>query len=91
MLNPNTLLDLIRHFIVFEKSKKEDVGGIVTVQTVKKVAGYHQYYEVKRDLESTRRAMGFTNKQNDGGVKEDAASIWSIRSKTTGHRRSQWR
>src|SRR5699024_1084936 len=28
MLNPHTLLDLIRHFIVFEKSKKEDANGV---------------------------------------------------------------
>ncbi|WP_434978752.1 type I restriction endonuclease [Daejeonia sp. YH14] len=37
MLNPTTLLDLVRHFIVFEKFKKEDAEGIVTVQTVKKL------------------------------------------------------
>lgn len=37
MLNKKTLLDLLRHFIVFEKSKKEDKAtGMITVQTVKK-------------------------------------------------------
>ncbi|MCG7847672.1 MAG: type I restriction endonuclease, partial [ANME-2 cluster archaeon] len=36
MLNKTTLLDLIRHFIVFEKSKKEDKDtGVITIQTVK--------------------------------------------------------
>ena len=74
MLNPSTLLDLIRHFIVFEKSKKEDVDGIVTVQTVKKVAAYHQYYAVNRAVESTKRASGFTTAQYHGGAKEDPES-----------------
>jgi len=59
MLNKETLLDIIRHFIVFEKSKKEDSEtGIVTIQTQKKLAGYHQYYAVNRAVESTLRASG---------------------------------
>ncbi len=73
MLNKETLLDLIRHFVVFEKSKKveitksrtESVGkdsktGIVTISTVKKLAAYHQYYAVNRAVESTLRATGYT-------------------------------
>lgn len=73
MLYKKTLLDLIRHFIVFEKSKKEDkvngearegaLGyketGIITIQTVKKLASYHQYYAVNRAMESTLRASGY--------------------------------
>lgn len=63
MLNKTTLLDLIRHFIVFEKSKKEDKDtGIITIQTVKKLAAYHQYYAVNRAVESTLRASGFVQK-----------------------------
>ena len=59
MLNKKTLLDLVRHFIVFEKSKKEDrETGIITIQTVKKLAYYHQYYAVNRAVESTIRAVG---------------------------------
>ena len=72
MLNKETLLDLIRHFVVFEKSKKveftksrTDVGkdsktGITTISTVKKLAAYHQYYAVNRAVESTLRATGYT-------------------------------
>ncbi len=61
MLNKETLIDLIRHFIVFEKSKKEDAAtGITTISTVKKLAAYHQYYAVNRAVESTLRATGFT-------------------------------
>jgi type I restriction enzyme R subunit len=47
MLNQRTLLDLIRHFIVFEKTKEK---------TEKKVAAYHQYYAVNKALETTQRA-----------------------------------
>jgi type I restriction enzyme R subunit len=61
MLNKETLIDLIRHFIVFEKSKREDSEtGIITITTVKKLAAYHQYYAVNRAVESTLRASGFS-------------------------------
>jgi type I site-specific restriction-modification system R (restriction) subunit/very-short-patch-repair endonuclease len=57
MLNKETLLDLIRHFIVFEKQKREDPETkITTITTVKKLAAYHQYYAVNRAVESTLRA-----------------------------------
>lgn len=57
----STLLDLIRHFVVFEKAKKEDKEtGIITIQTVKKLAAYHQYYAVNRAVESTLRASGYS-------------------------------
>ena len=60
MLNKETLIDLMRHFIVFEKTKKEDpVTGIITMNTVKKMAAYHQYYAVNRAVESTLRAAGY--------------------------------
>lgn len=42
MLNKETLIDLIRHFIVFEKTKKEDTETkITTISTIKKLAAYH--------------------------------------------------
>lgn len=57
MLNKATLLDLVRHFIVFEKSKKEDPKtGIISISTVKKLAAYHQYYAVNAAVASTLRA-----------------------------------
>ena len=60
MLNKETLLDLIRHFTVFEKSKKEDFKtGITIISTEKKLAAYHQYYAVNRAVESTLRATGY--------------------------------
>jgi len=64
MLDKKILLDLIRHFIVFEKSKKEDKDtGIITIQTEKKLAAYHQYYAVNRAVESTLRAAEYLPEQ----------------------------
>ena len=64
MFNKETLIDLIRHFIVFEKSKCEDPNtGIITINTVKKLASYHQYYAVNRAVESTLRASGYSVKK----------------------------
>ena len=61
MLDKTTLLDLVRHFVVFEKSKKEDAKtGIVSISTVKKLAAYHQYYAVNRAVESTLRAANYS-------------------------------
>jgi type I restriction enzyme R subunit len=75
MLNKETLLDLIRHFIVFEKSKQEDAKtGIVTINTVKKVAAYHQYYAVNRAVESTLRASGYTKNEFENLVQEPPVS-----------------
>lgn len=68
MLNPKTLLDLVRNFIVFEKTKKEDIKtGLTQIQTEKKLAAYHQYYAVNKAVESTIKAseQGGTKK---GGV-----------------------
>lgn len=60
MLNKATLLDLVRHFIVFEKSKKEDPKtGQISISTVKKIAAYHQYYAVNAAVASTLRAADF--------------------------------
>jgi len=78
MLNKATLLDLIRHFIVFEKSKTEDPKtGVVTIETVKKLAAYHQYYAVNRAVESTLRATGYRRGEpmcSPFMVQEDPAS-----------------
>lgn len=78
MLNKNTLIDLIRHFIVFEKSLKTENSvetqnstspqSITTITTVKKLAAYHQYFAVNRAVESTLRATGY--QQIEGLVTE---------------------
>ena len=48
MLNPTVLLDLIRRFVLFTDER---------TGTVKKVAKYHQYWAVKKAVETTLRAV----------------------------------
>ncbi len=79
MLNKKTLLDLIRHFIVFEKTKKEDPQtGITTVSTIKKMAAYHQYYAVNRAVESTIRATGFQATQTFNKVVMESPESYGL-------------
>jgi len=69
MLNSATLLDIIRNFIVFEKSKKEDSKtGLIQIQTVKKLAAYHQYYAVNKAVQSTVNASGIHGDKRGGVV-----------------------
>jgi len=68
MLNPTTLLDLVRNFIVFEKNKKEDPKtGLTQIVTEKKLAAYHQYYAVNKAVEASVIASGI-NGDKKGGV-----------------------
>ena len=53
MLNKEVLLDLIKHFIVFETDKDKKDGRIAIS---KKVAAYHQYHAVNKAVESTINA-----------------------------------
>ena len=67
ILNKTTLLDFIRHFSVFEKIKfVNPETQVITLQTVKKVAAYHQYYAVNKAVESVLGAV--SRKDSKGGV-----------------------
>ena len=69
MLNKTTLLDMVRHFVVYEKNSKEDPKtGLISIQTVKKIAAYHQYYAVNAAVASTLRAADISAPAN---VSED--------------------
>jgi len=59
LLNKKTLLDVIKHFIVFEKSK----GA-----TLKKVAAYHQYYAVNKAVITTQTAAAESGDRRAGVV-----------------------
>ena len=68
MLNKATLLDIIRNFIVFERSKKIDSKtGIMTIKPVKKITAYHQYYAVNKAIKSVITAS-CDNGDRRGGV-----------------------
>lgn len=59
MLRKDVLLDLIKHFIVFEKRSE---------QIEKKVAAYHQYYAVNKALSKTIEASMLTGDRRAGVV-----------------------
>ena len=68
MLNKRVILDLIRNFIVFEKSSSFDPDTkITTISTVKKLAAYHQYYAVNKAVDSVSKAAT-SNGDRKGGV-----------------------
>jgi type I restriction enzyme R subunit len=92
MLSRRTLLDIIRHFIVFEKTKREDkTSGITFVQTVKKLAYYHQYFAVNKAVESAIRASGYTEKRSNEGFRVMQApedyDLESVRTQPVGDRK----
>ena len=69
MLNKNTLLDLIRHFTVFDKSKKDDKEtGITTIQTVKKIAFYHQYFAMNKAVRTVIKASSIGGDRKGGVI-----------------------
>ncbi|QQS59094.1 type I restriction endonuclease subunit R [Candidatus Peregrinibacteria bacterium] len=69
MLRPDVMLDLIKQFTVFEKTKKEESKtGLIQIETVKKVAAYHQYHAVNRAIESTKEAAKETGNRKAGVV-----------------------
>ncbi|MCX7638679.1 MAG: type I restriction endonuclease subunit R [Cyclobacteriaceae bacterium] len=69
MLKHEVLLDLVRNFIVFEKTKREDPGtGLVQIKTEKKLAAYHQYFAVNEAVRSTIKASSITGNKKGGVV-----------------------
>jgi type I restriction enzyme, R subunit len=69
MLRPEVLLDLIRHFIVFERTRREDQEtGQIVVETIKKVAAYHQYFAVKKAVDSTKAAASGDGDRKGGVI-----------------------
>lgn len=62
MLNKKTLLDLVRHFIVYEADKDKKDG---TVKINKKIAAYQQYNATNKAITSTIQA---TKKDHKAGI-----------------------
>jgi len=84
MLKPNTLLDLIRHFIVFETQKKEDKEtGLTSIHSVKILASYHQYFAVNKAVHSTLRASGFSSFKES----PESYGLPSVQSQQSGDRK----
>jgi len=69
LLNKQTLLDLIRHFTVFEKTRSEDLNTcLVSITTIKKIAAYHQYYAVNKAVESIIKASSQEGDRKGGVI-----------------------
>lgn len=69
MLRPDVMLDLIKQFTVFEKSKKQNPKtGQIQIETIKKIAAYHQYHAVNRAIESTKKAASERGSRKAGVV-----------------------
>ena len=68
MLNPATLLDIVRSFIVFQKTKKDAKTGITLINTEKILAAYHQYYAVNKAVASSINASGCHGDKRGGVV-----------------------
>jgi type I restriction enzyme R subunit len=67
MMQKDVLLDLSLNFIVFERSKSEDLETkTIQIGVVKKIAAYHQYYAVKKAVVST--ALAIEKHTQKGGV-----------------------
>jgi type I restriction enzyme R subunit len=60
LCNKTVLLDSIKNYIVFEKTE---------TKTIKKIAQYHQYFAVKKAIETTIQA---TKKEGD----KKAGVVW---------------
>ena len=56
----NRFLNFIRHFVVFEENKD--------IQTIKKIAGYHQYHAVNKAVETTVSASRSAGDRKAGVV-----------------------
>ena len=68
LCTPATLLDFIQNFITFERTSTEDkTTHIISVETMKKIAAYHQYYAVNKAVEQTIRASGHAMRRLESG------------------------
>ena len=67
MLNKKTLLDLIQHFIIFEKTKTEQ-KEIANIETIKKLSAYHQYYATNKALQSVVHASSESGSRKGGVI-----------------------
>jgi type I restriction enzyme, R subunit len=69
MFQKSVLLDLVRNFIVFEKHSRENpTTKVMTIETVKKLAAYHQYFAVNKALASTIEASQAGGNRKGGVV-----------------------
>jgi type I site-specific deoxyribonuclease, HsdR family len=67
LLNKKTIIDFIKNFAVFQKSKyKDEKTRQIFITLDKKIAAYHQYYAVNKAIETTKKAI--SDKTRKAGV-----------------------
>jgi type I restriction enzyme R subunit len=67
MLNKKTLVDLLRHFILFEEMRD---------RTIKKLAQYHQYFAVNKSIRSAIRASSPIGGGREGVGDRRGGVVW---------------
>lgn len=68
LLRPGVLLDLLRGFTVFETARSTGRDGITRTRLLKKAAGYHQYWAVKKAVGSIEAAAAEGGDRRGGVV-----------------------
>ena len=69
LFNKQTLRDYLTYFVTYEKTKVENTERkVVRIETVKKIAAYHQYYAVNKAVNSTIEASSVGGSQKAGVV-----------------------
>ncbi len=69
LFNRRTLIDYVLNFVAFEKAKVEDEHNrLIRIETVKKIAAYHQYYAVNKAIQSTVHAAEKTGNKKAGVI-----------------------
>jgi type I restriction enzyme, R subunit len=71
LLNSSTLIDYLTYFVTYEKTKVENpkTHKLIRIETVKKIAAYHQYYAVNKAIDRTIKA-------SSAGGNKKAGVIW---------------
>ena len=93
MLRPDVLVELVRHFTLFEESTSTNPEtGETRISRVKKIAAYHQYHAVKEAVASTIRATirATSADERPPGVLEDpkAYNLPSVKQQPRGDRKA---
>jgi len=85
MLKPEVLLNLIRFNTVFESEEvKDDATGLLSLVKIKKIAAYHQYYVVKKAIQSTLRAININGVTSEVNEDPESYGLTSIKDQPQG-------
>lgn len=69
LFNTQILQDYLSYFVTYEKTKIENAEHkTIWIETIKKIAVYHQYYAVNKAVASTIHAAGIGGNQKAGVV-----------------------